>query len=53
MKIQARAKGKKVISWNVTTGSEGGKRFATTRNLSGYRLTLWIDGDRWDSVTVK
>ena len=53
MKIIARAKGKKTISWTITTGSGGAKRFATTRNLSRYLLTLWIDGDLWDSVTVK
>jgi len=53
MTLRATKRGSKSISWNVTTNSDGNYRIITTRSLKGFTLTLWIDGDKWDSLLIR
>ena len=53
MMLRAFKKGSKSIIWNMTTNADGNYRILTTRALKGFTLSLWIDGDKWDSLTVR
>jgi hypothetical protein len=53
MTLRATRKGSKSISWKLISNSEGNYRILTTRSLKGYTLSLWIDGEKWDSLSVR
>ena len=53
MMLRAFKKGSKTIIWNMTTNADGNYRILTTRALKGFTLSLWIDGDEWDSLVVR
>jgi hypothetical protein len=53
MMLRAFKKGSKSIIWNMTTNADGNYRILTTRALKGFTLSLWIDGDKWDSLVVR
>lgn len=53
MMLRAFKKGSKSIIWNMTTNADGNYRILTNRALKGFTLSLWIDGDKWDSLTVR
>ena len=53
MMLRAFKKGSKSIIWNMTTNANGNYRILTTRALKGFTLSLWIDGDKWDSLVVR
>ena len=53
MMLRAFKKGSKSIIWNMTTNANGSYRILTTRALKGFTLSLWIDGDKWDSLVVR
>lgn len=53
MMIRARKPGTRAIIWNITTSAEGARRILTSRNLSGYTLTLLIDDEVFYRVRVR
>ena len=53
MMLRANKKGSKSITWSLTTNSNGNYRIITTRALKGFTLSLWIDGDKWDSLVAR
>ena len=53
MVIRARKSGARAIVWNITTSSEGARRILTSRNLSGYTLTLLVDDEVFYRVRVR
>ncbi len=52
MMLRANKKGSKSITWSLTTNTNGNYRIITTRALKGFTLSLWIDGDKWDSLVA-
>ena len=53
MMLRAFKRGSKSIIWNMKTNANGSYRILTTRALKGFTLSLWIDGDKWDSLVVR
>lgn len=53
MTIRARAKSRPTVTWEFATGQNGIQRIVTTRRLSGYTLSLWVEGERLDSFKVR
>ena len=53
MMLRANKKGSKSITWYLTTNTNGNYRIITTRALKGFTLSLWIDGDKWDSLVAR
>lgn len=53
MVIRARKPGARAIVWNITTSSEGLRRILTSRNLSGFTLTLLVDSEVFYRVRVR
>jgi hypothetical protein len=53
MVIRARKPGSRVIVWNTVTSAEGTRRILTSRNLSGYTLTLLIDEEVFYRIRVR
>ena len=53
MVIRARKPGARAIVWYIITSSEGARRILTTRNLSGYTLTLLVDGEVFHRVRIR
>ena len=53
MKIRARISNRRTITWDITTDSNGYKGFSTSRNLAGFTVSLWILGERFDTVGVR
>ncbi len=53
MVIRARKPGVRVIVWNFTTTSDGVRRILTSRNLSGYTLSLLVDDEVFHRVRVR
>ncbi len=53
MVIRARKPGVRVIVWNLTTTSDGVRRILTSRNLSGYTLSLLVDDEVFHRVRVR
>jgi hypothetical protein len=53
MVIRARKPGARAIVWNITTSSEGLRRILTSRNLSGFTLTLLVDSELFYRVRVR
>lgn len=53
MVIRARKPGSRVIVWNVVTSADGARRILTSRNLSGYTLSLLIDDEVFHRVRVR
>jgi hypothetical protein len=53
MVIRARKPGVRVIVWNFTTTSDGARRILTSRNLSGYTLSLLVDDEVFHRVRVR
>ena len=51
--ISATRKGSKTISFNVKTNENGNASIITSRNLSGFALTLRYNGESLDTVKVK
>ena len=51
--ISATRKGSKIISFNVKTNKNGNASIITSRNLSGFALTLRYNGESLDTVKVK
>lgn len=53
MMLRAYKKGSKSVTWNFTTNSNGQYRIITSRLLKGFTMSLWIDGEKWDSLVVR
>lgn len=53
MIIRARAKSRPSVRWEFNVGDSGIRRFVTNRNLSGFTLSLWVDGERVDSLKLR
>lgn len=53
MTIRARSASRPTITWEFRTSESGQRRFLTSRSLKGYVLSLWVDGERMDSLRVK
>jgi len=53
MVVRARKPGSRVIVWNAVTSADGARRILTSRNLSGYTLTLLIDEEVYYRVRVR
>ena len=53
MVIRARKPGSRVIVWNIVTSADGARRILTSRNLSGYTLSLLIDDEVFHRVRVR
>ena len=53
MILRAYKKGSKSVTWNFTTNSNGQYRIITSRLLKGFTMSLWIDGEKWDSLVVR
>ncbi len=51
MTVRARIGARRAVIWNITTNQNGYRRIITTRNLAGYSISLWVDGERYDLVT--
>ena len=53
MVLRAYKKGSKSVTWSFTTYSSGNYRIITSRALKGFTVSLWIDGEKWDSLVVR
>ena len=53
MIIRARKPGSRVIVWSITTNTDGSRRILTSRNLSGYTLSLLVDDEVFHRVRVR
>jgi 5-enolpyruvylshikimate-3-phosphate synthase len=53
MILRAYKKGSKSVTWSFSTNSDGQYRIMTSRALKGFTISLWIDGDKWDSLVVR
>lgn len=53
MIIRARKPGARIIVWNLVTSVDGAYRILTTRNLSGYTLSLLVDDEVFHRVRVR
>jgi hypothetical protein len=53
MLLRAVKKGSKSVTWNLVSNGGGSYRIITSRSLKGFTLTLWIDGEKWDSIAVR
>ena len=53
MILRAYKKGSKSVTWNFTTNANGQYRIITSRLLKGFTMSLWIDGEKWDSLVVR
>ena len=53
IQIRATKKGSSTIKFDKQTNSDGSLKFTTTRKLSGYTLTVYLDGDKLNSIKVK
>ena len=51
--IKARKLGSRVIVWNAVTSAEGARRILTSRNLSGYTLTLLIEEEVFYRIRIR
>ena len=51
--VRAVRTGARTLSWVTTTDSTGRARVSAGRNLTGYLVSLWINGSRWDAATVR
>jgi len=52
MTVRFRKSGSRLVTWNIVTTSEGGRRILTSRNLSGGTLTLLVQGQVVDRLLV-
>ena len=53
MILRAYKKGSKSVTWSFTTNADGKYRIITSRSLKGFTMSLWIDGEKWDSLVVR
>jgi hypothetical protein len=53
VQIRATKKGSSTIRFERQTNSDGNLKFATTRKLSRYTLTVYLNGDKLNSIKVK
>lgn len=53
MLVRARIGSRRSVVWNVITNTNGYRRIITTRNMTGYSISLWMNGERYDIVTVQ
>ncbi len=53
MVLRATKKGSKAISWSITTKATGNYRILTGRALKGFTVSLWVDGEKFDSFRVR
>jgi hypothetical protein len=53
VQVRATKKGSSTIKFDKQTNSDGNLKFTTTRKLSGYTLTVYLDGDKLNSIKVK
>jgi hypothetical protein len=53
MVLRAYKKNSKSVTWSFTTYSSGSYRILTSRALKGFTVSLWIDGEKWDSLVVR
>jgi len=51
--VKAYKKGSKTITFSLRTNSDGDVTLRTTRNLSGYTVSVYFDGERLDSAKAK
>lgn len=53
MLVRARIGSRRSLVWNVITNVNGYRRIITNRNIAGYSISLWMNGERYDLVTVQ
>jgi hypothetical protein len=53
IQIRATKKGSSTIKFEKQTNSDGNVRFTSTRKLSGYTLTIYLDGAKLNATKVK
>jgi hypothetical protein len=53
MILRAYKKNSKSVTWIFTTYPSGSYRILTSRALKGFTVSLWIDGEKWDSLVVR
>jgi hypothetical protein len=53
MVLRAYKKNSKSVTWSFTTYSSGSYRILTSRALKGFTVSLWIDGEKLDSLVVR
>ena len=53
MVLRATKKGSKAIVWSITTKATGNYRILTSRALKGFTVSLWVDGEKFDSFRVR
>ena len=53
MVIRARKPGARAIVWNIVTSADGARRILTSRNLSGYTLSLLVEDEVFHRVRVR
>lgn len=53
MLVRARIGSRRSVVWNVITNVNGYRRIITNRNIAGYSISLWMNGERYDLVTVQ
>ena len=51
--LRAVRPGTRALSWVTTTNLRGEAQVRAGRNLQGYVVSLWVDGKRWDAITVR
>lgn len=51
--VRARIGSRRSVVWRVQTDSSGYRRIITSRNLFGYSVSLWRNGERFDLVAVQ
>lgn len=51
--VRARIGSRRSVVWRVQTDSSGYRRIITSRNLFGYSVSLWRNGERFDLVVVQ
>ena len=51
--LRATKKGAKTIKFSLNSDDSGAVNFTTRRNLKGYKVTLYYQGEIFDSIKIK
>ena len=53
MIVRAIKRNSRAVTWSFVSSPSGSYRIITSRDLKGFTVSLWIDGDKWDSLTIR
>ena len=53
MVLRAYKKGSKSVTWYFKTNQNGQYRIITSRLLRGFTMSIWLDGEKWDSLVIR